>query len=137
MEPKEGERGREQPENLFGDLVFRYTRAQAIADGVLVDVSAAAREAGIRFPTALTAAAWNEFIAVPEGLEGVQDEAGRLWDILWMFRQAARREPGSQLEFHVLVQNGQEGPKERTLKSVCGPGDHAEPVITIMLPRED
>ena len=24
-----------------------------------------------------------------------------------------------------------------TLKAVCGPGDRAEPVITIMLPRED
>jgi hypothetical protein len=43
---------------MFGpeDLIHRYTRAGALADGVLVDVSAVAREAGIRFPVALTRA---------------------------------------------------------------------------------
>jgi hypothetical protein len=39
------------------DLIHAYTRAEAIADGVLVDVSAVAREAGIRWPVALAAAA--------------------------------------------------------------------------------
>jgi hypothetical protein len=37
------------------DLIYAYTRAQALADGVLVDVSPMAREAGFRFPTAITA----------------------------------------------------------------------------------
>jgi hypothetical protein len=36
------------------DLIHRYTRAQAIADGVLIDVSAVARKAGITYPVALT-----------------------------------------------------------------------------------
>ena len=36
------------------DLIHRYSRADALRDGVLVDVSATAREAGIRFPVALT-----------------------------------------------------------------------------------
>ena len=36
------------------DLVHRYTRADAIRDGVLIDVSAVAREAGIRYPVTLT-----------------------------------------------------------------------------------
>src|SRR5262249_14414043 len=31
------------------DLIHRYTRAEALADGVLIDVSATAREAGIRW----------------------------------------------------------------------------------------
>jgi hypothetical protein len=41
---------------MFEDayLVHRYTHAEAIADGGLIDVSAVAREAGIRFPMALT-----------------------------------------------------------------------------------
>jgi hypothetical protein len=34
------------------DLVDRYSRADAIRDGVLIDVSASAREAGIRWPVA-------------------------------------------------------------------------------------
>jgi hypothetical protein len=38
------------------DLIHSYSRAEAIADGVLVDVTPVAREAGIRFPVALTRA---------------------------------------------------------------------------------
>ena len=39
------------------DLIHRYTRADAIADGVLIDVSATAREAG--FPVDLVAAEYT------------------------------------------------------------------------------
>jgi hypothetical protein len=58
------------------DLIHRYTRADALRDGVLIDVSAAAREAGIRWPLALTAAAWANCVAVPAGAV-CWDEAGR------------------------------------------------------------
>ena len=64
------------------DLIHSYTRAEAVADGVLIDVSAVAREAGIRYPVALTRAAWERCVAVPPGV-ACQDEAGRLWDVLW------------------------------------------------------
>jgi hypothetical protein len=37
------------------DLIHRYTRADALRDGALIDVSAVAREAGIRYPVALAA----------------------------------------------------------------------------------
>ncbi len=64
------------------DLIHRYTRADALRDGVLIDVSTTAAEAGIRYPVALTCAAWARCVAVPAGL-GCQDEAGRLWDVLF------------------------------------------------------
>ena len=67
------------------DLIHRYSRADALRDGVLIDVSATAREAGIRWPAALTAATWESCVSVPPGL-ACQDEAGRLWDVLWMLR---------------------------------------------------
>src|SRR5262245_37183964 len=38
------------------DLIHRYSRAQAIADGVVIDASAMAKEAGFTAPMALTAA---------------------------------------------------------------------------------
>ena len=41
-------------------LIFAYTRKQAIEDGVLIDVTETAKEAGLRFPTAITAAAWSK-----------------------------------------------------------------------------
>ena len=48
-------------------VIFSYTRAQAIADGVLIDVSELAKEAGFRFPVAVTAGVWAECVAVPDG----------------------------------------------------------------------
>jgi hypothetical protein len=38
------------------DLIHSYSRAQAIAAGVLVDVTPTAHEVGFRFPVALTRA---------------------------------------------------------------------------------
>ncbi len=121
------------------EIISRYTRAQAIEDGVLVDVSELASEAGFIMPVALTAAAHGYCVEVPEKVSG-QDEVGRLWDVLNMLRCAIRRSnnSGTSLSFAVLVQNSDEQPaKQVELKSICGPGDAAEPVITIMLPAED
>jgi hypothetical protein len=50
--------------------IHRYTRAEALRDGVLIDVSQAAREAGIRYPVPLTAAPWAKCVAVPAGVPG-------------------------------------------------------------------
>jgi hypothetical protein len=122
------------------DIVHRYTRAQAIEDGVLIDVSAMAREAGIRYPVALTAAVWGRCVTVPPGV-ACQDEAGWLWDLVWLLRCAIRGNggTGSEVRFGVHVRNDN---RDRTpplvrLKAVYGPGDKGEPVITAMLPDED
>lgn len=127
------------PHEVFGDLVHSYTRAQAIADGALVDVSTVAREAGLRFTVAITRAAWERCVTVPKGV-ACQDEAGRLWDVLWMLRclLAARRgEQEILFAVHVRNNNRNRVPPLVRLKAVCGPGDNGEPVITVMLPEED
>jgi hypothetical protein len=38
------------------DLIHRYTCADTIRDGVLIDASAVAREAGLRYPVAIASA---------------------------------------------------------------------------------
>lgn len=120
------------------NVIHKYTRQDAIEDGVLVDVSKTAAEAGIRFPVAIASSVWFGVIAVPDDLQGEQDEAGRLWDVLTMFRFAAQRTDGQWLSFQVLVKRRADAaPELVTLKAHCGPGDDAEPVITIMLPGED
>ena len=50
----------------FAPVIFAYTRAQAIDDGILVDVSETAREAGFKIPVAVTRTVWNRLIALPE-----------------------------------------------------------------------
>jgi hypothetical protein len=121
------------------DLIHRYTRADAIRDGVLTDVSETAKEAGIRWPVALTAAVWQQCVTVPPGVL-CQDEAGRLWDVVWLLACALRRGgSGAEVRFAVHVRNDN---RERTpplvrLLALCGPGDQGEPVITVMMPEED
>ena len=120
------------------ELIHRYSRADALRDGVLIDVSEPAKEAGIRYPVALTAAVWQQCVTVPPGV-ACQDEAGRLWDVVWMLRLAIGRSAGSEVRFGVHVRNDN---RERTpplvrLKALCGPGDSGEPVITVRLPDED
>ena len=121
--------------------IFTYTRARAFADGFLIDVSSKlAREAGFRYPVALTAGVWAECVAVPDGVGG-QDETGRLWDVLTTLWFAIGRQKGDteRVDFAVHVRNdNREGdPPLVRLYAVCGPGDNGEPVITVMLIGED
>ena len=98
-----------------------------------------AREAGIRFPVALTSSVWVGYVEVPDEVRGEQDEEGRLWDILTMFRLAAQKEgDGAWLSFQLMVKNrADKEPELVTLKAHIGPGDTLEPVITIMQLGED
>jgi len=118
------------------DNIFHvYSRKQAIQDGVLVDVTETAKEAGFRFPVAVTREVWGKYI-VPSDYDAKrgQDVSGRLWDTLWMLRLSSRK-GGSNVLFSVIFQMlGRETTVQ--LRAVVGPGDKGEPVITIMMPDE-
>jgi hypothetical protein len=125
-------------------FIHGYTRAQALADGVLVDVTETAREAGFRIPVAITAAAWSKTVQwseVDSERQTHQDEAGRLWDVLWMSYVAARRASGGcrvSVPLQVVPRGGRgRRPRSTALHMVIGPGDEGEPVITLMNPDED
>ena len=112
-------------------------QAYVIQHGVLIDVTATAREAGIVYPTAVTAAVHHSYVRVPDGVTG-QDERGRLWDMLWMLRFAVARSPeGDFLIYTVFVKADDGLPKPVKLKAICHPGDEGEPVITVLMPDED
>jgi len=129
---------KETMHEIFGEIIHSYSRAEAIEDGTLVDVSEIAKEAGFGFPVAMTSTVWGKYVEVPHGVS-CQDEQGRLWDILFMLRDMIRRNrvPSDTMKFSFLVRNDNRRPKLITLKSVCGPGDNSEPVITIMMTDED
>ena len=124
----------------FGDVVYSYTRSQAVADGVQVEVTKTAQEAGIRFPVFLTRAVYDAYVTVPPGVTG-QDEAGRLWDIVTMTRFAIlRSRPGcDRLPVALYVRNDNRRPRLVRLTAACGPLDidDPQPAITIMLMDED
>lgn len=118
------------------EIISTYSRADAIADGFLVDVSGFASQL-FKFPVAVTRAVWDEYVQVPEGVTD-QDEKGRLWDILNMlFVEIKKSNDESIISFQLYVRNDNRGAKPVILKSIVGPGDSGEGVITIMKPEED
>lgn len=133
----------DQETNPNLDLIYSYSRAQAIDDGVLVDVGDMARQAGFVVPVALTTAAWADCVTWADAdsrRQTPQDESGRLWDVLWMAYLATRRATGGQVEvtlFRVPRDGRSRAPRAATLQMHIGPGDQGEPVITIMMPGED
>lgn len=128
------------PDPFDGALILSaYTRAHAIADGVLFDVSTTAREAGIIWPVALTHALMRDVEDIPVALRGLCDVEGRLWDVLFMAAVALRRGgSGDQLTYQLFLPVS--APTDLrtlyTVKLVCGPGDAGEPTITLMRPDE-
>lgn len=123
----------------FGVVIATYTREQAIDDGVLLDVTEMAREAGFRCPVALTQAVNAQYVEVPPGM-ACQDEKGRLWDILWMLRVAMIRARllRERIPFELYVRNNADAPPQLVrLVAGSGPDENGDLVLTVMLPTED
>jgi hypothetical protein len=122
------------------DLIYAYTRKQALEDGEQVDVSTTAVEAGIRFPVFLTREVFDCYVTVPPNVQ-CQDESGRLWDILLMLHLGIKMSNRSsdRIQFSLLVRNDDRKPKLVNLVAACGAKDidDPQPAITVMMPGED
>lgn len=117
---------------LFGEAIYSYTRAQALTDGVLVDVSARARCHGIKYPTACTHGVWALIDCLPESdtdtLAGIVRDV-RAEEVLRVMLAATRQARGTdRVAFEALG---------ASLWAQCGPGDTDAPVITILREGED
>jgi len=117
---------------IFGELIYSYTRAQALADGVLVDLTERAHRAGIRYPTACTASVWALIDCIANSdtdeLAGIVRDVRAdavLRDLLAAIRKARGTD---RVNFQALG---------AALWAQCGPGDAGEPVITLMQQGED
>lgn len=137
---------------LFGpEVIFSYSRAEAIEDGVLIDVTKTAKEAGFKWNTCVTSAVWGMIQPSDEVKAKFGcDTDGRLWDVLWMAFMAIKqaKQGGRELIYEVILpqhpadtflKDGADYVRGsiRKFKLHVGPGDDAEPVITIMTPGED
>lgn len=130
--------------DFFGEMIYGYTRSQAIEDGELVDVSDIAKQSGFKIPVAVTRAVWDQYIEwtdEDDDRQAIQDQSGRLWDVLWMLYVACKRNKDESYiiyGLHVIPRDGSsKSPTLVKLKAVICGGDEGEPVITIMLPDED
>ncbi len=127
--------------DFFGDAIYRYSRAQAVEDGVLIDASvgdlAELTRQHYKYPVAMTAAVWALIERGVANKKHCNDLEGVWHDVLWMSRKnITQRFDETRHLFEVII-TGTGRQRKHTLKAVCGPGDNAEPVVTIMLPEED
>lgn len=135
---------------LFGNLVYSYTRADALRDGVLVELPQAAA-LGFRVPVAITIAAYTDCIAWPHPNPELPDILRLREEIVLLTAreeaqaQRRRRQWGSEeradrIDF-VVEAVTMEGSWVELVKvpmyMLIGPGDDGKPVGTIMLIGED
>lgn len=100
------------------EVLSVYTRAQALEDGVLVDVSAVARFYGFKVPVAITA-----------GVSAVCENVSAIGVLLHTLRRAiVGSATGDRATFTF---------RGEKMWALCGPGDTPAPVITVMLEGED
>lgn len=117
-------------DDLFGEVIFSYTRAQAIADGVLVDLSAIdAIKQHWKLPFACTAAVWA---IVEPALEGDGQDVNGIFHDVSTVAKLVLSPDAQEVRFNVTI-----GRTSHALKLHIGPGDTAAPVLTLMLPNED
>ena len=125
------------------EVIYSYTRSQALEDGVLVDATQIASEAGFRYPTAITADLHARITPNEREKALGQSYEGRLWDVVFLAAFASRRS-GTQdrCSFEVSLFEADETSPHRThhrtlsLWMVVSPGDQGEPVITIGFPED-
>jgi len=126
--------------NKDSNVIYSYTREQAIADGVLVDLTQEAQKTGFKIPVALSAGLYHEYVEPPKALEAQgQSLSGRLHDVFMMLRFAAKdRWDGLRVEFEVLFQMD-EGPSFKKVQCVAAvEGDSkGNPCLTIFRPEDD
>ena len=126
--------------DFWGEPISTYTRAQAIEDGVLVDLMqgemAAVARQHYKHPIACTSAVFSIMQRAVENKRYGNSYPGILHDMLWMSRVMKRQVDPSTVIFRVLIA-GAGRQKNYDFRLTVGPGDQGEPVITITLPSED
>lgn len=130
----------DQMKEIFGEVIYTYTRAQAIADGVLIDLSVLAPDVcrqHFKHPIACTSEVWQIIERAVSNKRTCNDLPGVVHDVLYMSKNnILEKISESGVLFQVII-SGAGRQKVFTFKMLCGPGDSMEPVLTLMLPEQD
>ena len=131
-------------DRFSGSLAPVYSRAQAIEDGRLMDVSSLARQVGFKDAVALTHHVYDHCLGVDStGAKELEDRHLRLLNLLlsavWAMRAQSHRRL-RKIAFTVLwVPPGgcEHDARSAELQIIAGPGDRGETVLTILSVDED
>ena len=138
----------EEDDEPFGKVISRYTRAQAIEDGELVDITSISKPMGLKHNACVSRALYNKCISPAERYD--RHAKYKVQHIVFTLIAAIRASKGGdRIEFTIPGACDDNGNFMDPIKtklaeypmvkvySLCGPGDSGEPVITIMLQGED
>jgi hypothetical protein len=109
------------------------TRAEAIAEGLLIDVSETALDVGYRYPTAVTFTVWERLLGVPGAAPEAEVPHLRPFLLLLVVEYALALAETEERREVVVSLRWYPG---ATFKLVCGPDDNGATCITIMQPDE-
>ena len=115
------------------EIIYSYSREQAIEDGVLADVSSYAIELGIKIPVAFTATLMSVILDIPKAHD-YQTQRGRVHDVLFLALLSLKKMIKNQIEisfFNVTLQTSDTENPTQSLQMVLSCGDTCEPVLTI------
>lgn len=114
------------------DVVFSYTRADALEDGQQINISNISNEAGFKFPVFITNSV-NSIIE--ESLQFGNDWHGVMWDILTILRIEIKnqRSQNNQIHFTVLIKNSQKALNKENFVCEVGPYDFDNPTLTLTI----
>ena len=138
MTPKESS-------SAFLSFIDCCSREQAINEGFLIDVSEIAfNRLNYKWPLALTREVWDRCVAWTErdsDQQAYQTQLRRLLDVLCMAKYGlCHAEPHATeawFETSYLPRDGESlRAVNQCLVIAVSPGDHKEPVLTIMLPEQ-
>jgi len=117
---------------IYGDVISRYTRAQAIEDGLLFEVTDAPEAAALfKYPAAITV---GLRAALQKGQGRILDTYNaRLFDVFYMSILASQlqKEETADLFYKCRV-----GGRSLKLWANCGPDDSGAPCMTFGFPED-
>ena len=133
------EKNQTELEKIFGEVIYAYTRKQALADGIQTKLEgslAAMAEKVYKYPVYITSGVWaliNETVD-----EGNDDLLTVLWDVLYMSTRGKELSKSTHI-FKVIFGLGTDQSRERTLYVNVDATDidDPSPAVTIMLPEEN
>jgi hypothetical protein len=127
-------------QDIFGNVIYAYTRKQAIEDGYQVlltdDYAKLARQAGWKYPVYLTRGVWDLIEQAIEAKKQCNDMSGVLWDVLFMARFGQDITQDTRAFTVIITGCGRK--RNHLLYIQVGPTDidDPRPAITIMLPED-
>ena len=113
------------------NIIFAYTRQQAIEDGIFVDVSEVARTIGFVIPVALTSSLYYAYIKKQD-----EQETARRLDafLLTIYNQIQKRKDDNFLKAKVRFDKDKETEVWTVVEGIS-PTD-PNPAMNIMLPED-